>query len=196
MKMRGNPVEKKGQGAYNPHTVSQILEIRGKAIMLRMLAIGIVIVIVVTGLGVAWIQNDHSDRIETWSRGSDWPAPQSGGTHTPTPAEAQAIESAVQTFFEALNSHDAEAFDRLLVSEAGGYWWTLFYKSIPQELTFQVNRVEIISVGSGRCETMVTTTVTSSSPRVTIVEPTRSESMHLVLKESQWKVVDPTFIAE
>lgn len=165
--------------------------------MLRMLAIGIVIVVVITGLGVAWLQDDDSERIETWSRGSDWPAP--GGAelaHTPTATEVQEIESAVHAFFTALNSHDAEAFDQILVSESGGYWWTLFYKSIPQELSFHIDSISIAAFGSKKCEVRVTTTVTTVSPHVTIMEPTRTESMHLVLKESRWKVLDPTFIAE
>lgn len=164
--------------------------------MLRMLAIGIVIVVVITGLGVAWLQDDDSEKIETWSRGSDWPAPGTETAHSPSAAEVQEIESAVQAFFTALNSHNAEAFDRLLVSEAGGYWWTLFYKSIPQELTFRVDTISIAHLGSKKCDVMVTTTVTTTSPHVTIVEPTRTESMQLVLRESQWKVLDPTFITE
>lgn len=164
--------------------------------MLRMLAIGIVIVVVITGLGVAWLQDDDSERIETWSRGSDWPAPGAELARTPTAAEVEEIESTVQAFFTVLNSHDAEAFDQMLVSEAGGYWWMLFYKSIPQELSFHIDSISIAAFGSKKCEVMVTTTVTTTSPHVTIVEPTRTESMHLVLKESQWKVLDPAFIAE
>lgn len=164
--------------------------------MLRMLAVGIVIVVVVTGLGVAWLQDDDPEKIETWSRGSDWPAPGAEPGRTPTAAEAAEIESAVQAFFAALNAHDAEAFDQRLVSEAGGYWWTLFYKSIPQELSFRVDDIGITSLGTKKCEVMVTTTVSTASPRVTIVEPTRTERIEMILKDSQWKVLDPTFIAE
>ncbi|MBM3132225.1 MAG: hypothetical protein FJZ95_04230 [Chloroflexi bacterium] len=161
--------------------------------MLRVLALTIIAVIVISGLAIGLLQGGSSKKIETWSRGSDWPEPGADVPYSPTPGEAQSIEAAVRGFFEALDLHDAEAFDQLLMSKPGGYWWTMFYKAKAQELTFTVEAVEIAVMGSGRCETDVTMTVTSTSSRVTITEPTHTERMQLVLKDSRWLVVDPAY---